>query len=783
MTSYEPRWPHLTALGLLGVWVVILALPMLGGAWLAGPYSDQYATGYAFRTWGADAWRSLGHIPLWNPMLFAGLPFVAAMHGDIFYPTSFLRLLLPMPVVMNLGFVLHYVLAGALTYTLLRRLGVSWAGGVAGGIAYQLSGLLASYPQPGHDGKLFVSTMLPLALLALVLALRERRWIGYPLLALAIGLGVLSPHAQMLYYMLVATGLFALYLAFGERPRPPLGRAMAMLAGALGAVVVGFGIGMIQVLPFYHYIPFSPRATSYYGYEGATTWAIPWNHVPEFFLANFVGSRETYWGGNFAKLHSEYLGLPVIALAVLGAGDASRRRLVAWVGGIGMLFLLVSLGGATPFYRVWWAVMPFMQKVRAAGMAFYIVAFVVAILAALGVDRLQRREGEGHPRAWLVAAVVVAVLAVTGALGDVARALAAAVERTQQRPAIAHALAARSQLVWGALGSAAALAAVGGLAWAWLRQRATVAFLVIGIVLVVGADLWRNASPFWTYSHAHEELFQLDTITRRLTATPAPYRALDLGVYPNDGSALMAFGIPQLLGHHGNELHRFDELLGGKNQWRNLSPQLLRLFAVRYVITPAAEGAPDSIPGYRRVLDGVETSAGIPGRLFERAAPAPYARVVPGALKLPDSTTVATLTDPRLPGYDRVVFLALDAPVEPVPLTEWPEPSSTRAVVTEWRPGAMTVTLHPAPPRPGYLLVAENWYPDWQASVDGAPARVLRGDHTLITVALPAGARRVELAFRSGDYRRGKLITILSLMLVLAGLVLPFTPVARRLGG
>jgi hypothetical protein len=364
-----------------------------------------------------------------------------------------------------------------------------------------------------------------------------------------------------------------------------------------------------------------------------------------------------------------------------------------------------------------------------------------------------------------------------------ARGLAAAVERSQQRPAAAHALAATSQILWGALGSAAALAVAGGLAWAWLRQRVPAAPLAIGLILVIGADLWRNASPFWTYSRAHEELFELDPITQRLAATPAPYRVLDLGVYPNDGSALMAFGIPQLLGHHGNELHRFDELLGGKNQWRNLSPQLLHLFAVRYVIAPAAEDAPDSIPGYRKVLDGVETSAGVPGRLFERAAPAPYVRVVPGALKMADSLTVGTLTDPRLPGYDRVVFLGEDAPVEPVALTAWPEPSPTRAIVTEWRPGAMTVTLHPAPQQTGYLLVAENWYPDWEASVDGAPARVFRGDHTLITVALPAGASRVELAFRSREYRRGKAITIASLILVLAGLVAPFTRLARRRGG
>src|SRR5205809_2030493 len=202
------------------LWVALLSVPMLQGKWLASPWSDQYAAGYAFRAWGAEWWHRLGHVPLWNPELFGGLPFVAAGHGDIFYPTSFLRLVLPVETVVNLNFVLHYILAGLFTYWLLRRLHVSWTGAVIGGLAYELSGLIASYPSPGHDGKLFASAALPLAFLALVIALRDKRWEGYPLLALAVALSLLG-HFQVAYYLLIATGLFALYLTLEEVPSDP----------------------------------------------------------------------------------------------------------------------------------------------------------------------------------------------------------------------------------------------------------------------------------------------------------------------------------------------------------------------------------------------------------------------------------------------------------------------------------------------------------------------------------------------------------------------------------
>src|SRR5205823_11801807 len=139
---------------------------------------------------------------------------------------------------------------------------------------------------------------------------------------------------QIAYYLLIAAGLFALYLTLEESKDDPA-RRVARLALALGAVLLGFGLAAIQLLPFIQYIPFSPRAQGYHGFAGSTSYAIPWSHVPELFLKNFVGSTPTgtYWGPNGLKLHSEYLGLPVVALATLGVAVRERRRQILWLGG------------------------------------------------------------------------------------------------------------------------------------------------------------------------------------------------------------------------------------------------------------------------------------------------------------------------------------------------------------------------------------------------------------------------------------------------------------------
>ncbi len=777
---FEPARPHLTALGILLLGVAILSLPMLTGQFLAGPWSDQFATGYAFRAWLAEQWRATGHVPLWNPEIFGGLPFVAAQHGDIFYPTAWLRLALPTATAMNLGFLVHYVLAGFFTYLLLRRLTVSWTGGVVGGMAYQLTGVVGTLVSPGHDGKLYVSALLPLALLALVLAIRERRFEGYALLALSVGLSLLSPHYQMAYYLLIVAGVFALYLTFGEQEERTTREKVQALSLAAAAVVVGFGIAMIQVLPFLHYLPYSPRAEGYGGFAASASYGIPWEHVPEFLLARFAGDREVYWGSNFIKLHSEYLGLPVVALAVLGA-LGPRRRLAYWLGGVGLLFLLVSLSDSTPLYRLWWSVMPFVKQTRAPGMAFYVVGFVVAILAAFGAERVERGDAKAHTTAWLSIGAGVAVLALVGVVGGFAKALALPVESVAQG-AVMRAEAAQGVIRWGAFLSGASLMAMAALVIGFARAKVPAAALCLGLPLLVGADLWRNAQPFWVYSRVHQELHQPDPVTERLTATAEPYRVLNLpGMEVYQGSALMGLGVPQVLGHHGNELHAFDQLLGGKNRWANLASfRMWDLLAVRYVVLPTEiRQRTDSIPGYDRILGGVATSSGTVADLYERREPQPYARYVTAAIKVADDQAPVLIANPNSQ-FDpsSLVLLSPDAAVEPAPVAESPETEPVAARVEAWEPGRMRLRLEPAAPVDGYVTVSENWYPDWQATVDGADATVARGNGSLLTVVVPAGAEVVELEFRSADYRSGKLISLLSLAVVAVGMVVP--PVSRR---
>ena len=501
----------------------------------------------------------------------------------------------------------------------------------------------------------------------------------------------------------------------------------------------------------------------------------------EFFVAAFAGNTPdgTYWGPNGLKLHSEYLGLPVLALAVLGAADRQRRRLVLWMGGLGALFLLISLGAATPFYRLWWSVMPFVKQTRAPGMALFVVALVLAVLAAFGVDRLLAGEGKRHRSVWIGVGAGVTLLAAIGVFGAMAESLAQGVQLSLRLPVIEAARQATGGIrIHGILGGVALLV-LGLLVLATDRGRLPVTALALAVPLVVGADLWRNAAGFWTWSPPPmADLYRGDSLTAALRERGMPVRVLNSPqAYP--GSSLMAYGIPQLLGYHGNELHAFDELMGGRNVWRSLGlglpasrPRLWDLYAVRFVLASTRENWPEGLPGFTRWTDAVPTAAGNTVFVYERDEPPSYAWVATAGLKIDDSTGVAAALDPR---FDKrsIVLLAEDAPVEPPPIDTLPPPSAVAASVTDWAPGRMAITLETPLAEAGYLVVAENWYVGWRATVDGAPAPVLRANVAQMAVPLPAGAREIQLTFTSASYERGRLITVLSLVAVMALVVVP----------
>src|SRR6185312_4046990 len=326
--SYEPRFAGLWATVTYAIATLALGLPALAGQFLVGPHSDQYIAGYAFREFAASTLKATGSFPLWNPYQFGGMPFVAAMHGDIFYPTFLLRMVLPTDVAMTWGFMIHIFLAGAFTYMFMRRANFGFVGAFVGGLAYMLSGHIATYVNPGHDGKLFVAALFPLLLWTIIAWVRDGRLWALGAIAATVGLDILAPHPQLLEYSLLAAGAYAVVLAVGlVRDGTGDGKlAVKRLAAALIAVGVGLAIGAVQYLPVREYVAWSPRAAGIGTYERATSYAKNPQEILNAYLPEFTGILDHYWAPNGIHFQGDYVGVVVLMLGGLGLSGIRRDK-------------------------------------------------------------------------------------------------------------------------------------------------------------------------------------------------------------------------------------------------------------------------------------------------------------------------------------------------------------------------------------------------------------------------------------------------------------------------
>jgi hypothetical protein len=783
ITTDGPRFALAWATLLYVLALLTLAHPALLGGFLVGPHSDQYIAGYAFREFAASHLRDTGAFPQWNPYLFGGMPYVAAMHGDIFYPTFLLRLALPTDVAMTWGFIIHLLLAGVFSFLFLRAAGISFAGALIGGLAYMLGGQLASLVSPGHDGKLFVSSLFPLSLLLLLRWVRDgRRW-APPLLAITVGLAVLSPHPQLLQYMLLASGTYGLYVAVrGTRAGAWTGRSAAVrLAIALGAVALGGLMGAIQYLPVREYVEWSPRAGGVADYTAATSFAWPIEELLDVYLPQFSGILEAYWGRNMIHFHSQYVGATVLVL-LTGAfagwrSDSRRGEMIFWSGAL-LVALLWAAGGHTPFYRIPYAIVPGTKFFRAPATVFFVGALAISYLAAVGTERLLRAElGRRFALAWAAVALSVALLAAVGGL--------TAIAETFAQPQMVDRVAANSSAIAvGAWRSLLAVAAVLALAFAVRTRRLRANLAMWALVAVVTLDLWSVMRHYWQFSPPAERLFAADATTEYLRMQREPGRVLALRIELDtisrdaniDGDGLMVHRVRNTLGYHGNELARY-QILGGKERgWEQIAnPRFWELTNTRYLLSNI-DSLP--VPGATRVAGPTLTSRGSHVSLFDLPGEQPYAWVTPLIVKAPDDAVLGTVLDPRFNLATAALFDTTAAVRAVDDVQSLPDPLPINVRVASYAPGAVELELDAPAPQGSALVVSENYYPGWRAIVDGQPAELGRVQFSFIGVELPAGGRRIQLTFSSSTYAAGRTVTLVALLLALGWLL--FAALADR---
>ena len=756
---------------------------------------DTLSLGYAARAFYADAVKTLGTFPLWNPQILGGTPFLESLAGgDSLYPTALLLFVMETYRALGWKLVLHVFVAGLLMHGWLRYLGVSRAAALLGGLAYLLAPFMVTLVYPGHDGKIFVTALTPLMFWMTERGFRQNTLGAWAAVGLTVSLVLFTTHFQMAYFLFGAVGCYAAFRAI-QMGRGEGGRVVGARFGLfLAAALVGAGGAAVQLIPAANYVTeHSRRAQTTTEAEGAAgaAYASSWSLHPEEavsmivpeFAGNTAGgaawSTNTYWGRNAFKLNHEYAGLVVVLLAMLAFFGGPQRGLRFFLAGLGAVALLFALGAYTP---VWWFFFKFVPGVslfRAPSSVAWLFGFSAITLMAFGVDRALT-SATGEETEWKRASsllgavalllVIGAVLTNTGKLTDLWTSLLYSDidDGKRQALAVAQPFIARGFFF-------ATLLTLGTLGTLFAARRGVSAAAVVALLgVLLAADAMRVDNPFIRTLDFHQWSAP-DANVRYLTDRlrgGEPFRVLSL-MPPAPGQDVMpaTYGLDLAGGHHPNDLGRYRELIGmvGSGLPQNLvgNAGVMAGLNVRYILWSSARFGPieglgvPHLEGLREVSRATLPDGRVISSLY--AFPGlPRARLVSHATVVPEGGELAALLDPS---FDVAASVVL---TEDPPISLSGAPASGSVTWEEHTPNRLRLNV--TSDQNAILVVADNWFPAWKATVDGEDVPVLRANHTLRAVAVTAGEHVVELRYASAELRNMLLLT-LGCLLALAGAV------------
>lgn len=495
-----------------------------------------------------------GEMPLWNPQILSGIPFLAAGQASTFYPLNILFYILPLDAAYGWFSALQVALAGWAMYAFGRVLRLRKAAALFAAVAYMFSGFLIV--SVVFTMFLAAAPWLPALLAVIELIIRKQegkgtaRYSPIPWVvvgAVLVGMAALAGHPELIYYTLLVAGSYALvrliaaWRLLGRLPETAgrTRRALELGVWLLVMVALGLALGAVQLLPLAELLPLNFRQGSA-SLAQVRGWAWPSRHVLTFALPDIFGnpshhhwfdpwqrawvqatvdaqgrpSDTIFWGIKNYVEGGNYLGIATWLLAAVAVGATASRlykrsthSAAAWLeweglrpvhvgffAGLAIFSLLFAFG--TPLYALLFYGLPGWSQLHSPFRWVFPFTVSLVMLAAGGLDLLLRARGTRWARALASAAGLAGIVTLGIALASVfAPAPFIAIgQRFVDGSDLAQAAFADGRMFWGYqwlnLVRFGAFA-LGAALLVWLILRPrSRRWAALGLVLLVALDLY-----------------------------------------------------------------------------------------------------------------------------------------------------------------------------------------------------------------------------------------------------------------------------------------------------
>jgi len=668
-------------------WVFRIAL---GGSRFPG--MGDPLTYYYPHYMATGAMLAQGSLPIWNPYQLCGIPWLASIQGGALYPPHLLYTVLPTYLAMAVSSLLHFLLVGGAVAVFARRVGLGWSAVLLAAALCAMRGRivgLGSVPNMMEAG----AWLAPGAVAVLGLA-QGRGARSVALLAVSTAASILAGYPQFTVYICYAWAALLAALLLGERP--PLVGWLRAGGGLLGGVLLGALLAAVQLLPTLEMSALGTKSL-----EGLS--------MGEMFPFGF--KKGVSFGGAALQLLSRkqegclplslgYVGLALVPFALL---NRPHRALAVGSIVLGLLVLSFAMGPVTPLFDLYLQ-LPALGSFRIPRRILFVLDFCFAVAAALGLEEIRRRA---------------------------------------------------SRLAGGSLRVGNALAA---------------GIVVLALVELFAAHPKRPRLPY--FREGYVQVYERDqAIYSEIAASPQRVFFWSPGFAPPLPSKLASvFGMRGVDDYEPMSLRRQAEYFGFLQSGSTKGRRRGSPFYGRLSVPRSREGGVD-LASRQRLFDLAATRLVLaPVGLMRSPGLLAYANAA-GLQRRPGrSKALVVFENPRALPRAYVTYRARPAPpAEELlavlshsgfdPLAESylegaPGLPADSAAPLRGRPAAIVrdeptlVEVEAKLEAPGLLVLADSFFPGWQATVDGEPVEIHPANHLFRGVLVPAGQHRVRFTYR-----------------------------------
>ena len=728
-----------------------------GDRLLSDPKQDLAGEFVYWRAFGYAQMRA-GHLALWNPHVFSGVPFLGGFQAALLYPPNLIYLILPLAKAIDLEVALHVFLLGWFTSLWIGRYGFHPTAVLLASSATMFGGGFFLHVYPGHLATLDAMAWVPLILRCIdeLFGRPQSKWILIGILAFAMEL--LAGHPQTLFNVLVTC---VLYGALELRKIPRLRWSVLALAG------VGIGAIALTTVQLWTGVNAASEGTRHGGvpYDFAAMLSFSPQNFVTLIVPGFFGNLThfPYWGNGYLWEMCPFVGVTGLSLAIFAMVSDFPKKFVC----IAMILTLfwIALAANTPLFPILYQYVPGFDHFRCHAKFIFEACLFIALLAAAGMDAVIRSE---HGLRWfavglLCAGALAAVIGIglydVAPLGGVFKTWRGSIGSLATIKFLAHHEASVAYLAqhgsrasglgregprysgWQCLLSAATFLALAALLWLRLRRPRT-AYLIVLLGLV----------EMFVFAHSTLTTFSLadamPTLAQEfIEAHPGDYRILHLPVSLQANSA-MVIGAYDIWGYDPMVLKRYAQFIGYS---QNIPPDDANMY-VNFTSTNPRLG----LARLRYVVRGKKKIHG-----DQQAQPLPHLLLLSNFSRVTDRDQELKLLYDS--GFDPFTNVVLESDPDPVPQ---PAQAPGEAKVSSSGPDELVISADIA--QPAILLITDTYSRYWQATPLAGSSQtrysVMPANYAFMAIPLSAGTHRIRMTYAPPGYTIGRWISFIALV-------------------